>query len=90
MPCLLNTTTNCLPLAPQNGTTTIKRCKGIADMLGALRTDGCYEGLELEAEPAIFRAQTTTVPTGASLCASTSEWVVYMLPSAAHTCHLLS
>lgn len=78
MPCLLNTTTNCLPLAPQNGTT-IKRCKGIADMLGALRTDGCYEGLELEAEPAIFRAQTTTVPTGASL-----------LPSAAHKCHLLS
>lgn len=48
-------------------------------MLGALRTDGCYEGLELEAEPAIFRAQTTTVPTGASL-----------LPSAAHKCHLLS
>lgn len=60
---------------PQNGTTVIRLCSQMNDLAGAARADGCYEGMEVEAEPAIFRAKTSTLPVGssASQCASSSE-----------------
>lgn len=57
----------------QTGTTTIKLCSQIYDLAGWVRADGCYEGMEIEAEPAIFRAKLAAVPAGTPQCTSSSE-----------------